>query len=171
MQKIITGKAFVYGSNVDTDQIYPGRYLELTNPDEIGRHAMEGVDPRLVREFEPGDLIIAARNFGCGSSREQAVIALKALGVGAILGESFGRIFYRNGINLGIPLLICDGIARIVHRGDRLTVDMGTGSIQNIDTGATAQAEPISDYVLHILESGGIKELVKKQIASQSPAH
>lgn len=163
MQKVLTGKAFVYGPNIDTDQIYPGRFLDLTDPDQVGKHALEGADPNFVKEVQPGDLIVASTNFGCGSSREHAAVTLKAAGVGAILADSFGRIFYRNVINLGVPLIVCPGISAIVKRGDQLTVDMTTGKVTNETTGATAQAQPLSDYVMNILDSGGIKPLIKKQ--------
>lgn len=163
MQKVLTGKAFVYGPNIDTDQIYPGRFLDLTDPDQVGKHAMEGADPNFVKEVQSGDLIVASTNFGCGSSREHAAVTLKAVGVGAILADSFGRIFYRNVINLGVPLIVCSGINAIVKRGEQLTVDMTTGKVTNETTGATAQAQPLSDYVMNILDSGGIKPLIKKQ--------
>ena len=163
MQKVLKGKAFVYGSNIDTDQIYPGRFLDLTDPDQVGKHALEGADPNFVKEVQPGDLIVASTNFGCGSSREHAAVTLKAAGVGAILADSFGRIFYRNVINLGVPLIVCPGISEIVKRGDVLQVDMASGKVTNETTGATVQAQPLSDYVMNILESGGIKPLIKKQ--------
>lgn len=163
MQKILKGKAFVYGPNIDTDQIYPGRFLDLTDPDQVGKHALEGADPNFVKEVQPGDLIVASTNFGCGSSREHAAVTLKAAGVGAILADSFGRIFYRNAINLGVPLIVCPGISKIVKRGDVVTLDMTTGKVTNETTGATAQAQPLSDYVMNILDSGGIKPLIKKQ--------
>ena len=140
MQKVLKGKAFVYGANIDTDQIYPGRFLDLTEPDQIGKHALEGADPNFVKEVQPGDLIVASTNFGCGSSREHAAITLKSAGVGAILADSFGRIFYRNVINLGVPLIVCPGISKIVKRGDILTVDMTTGKVLNETTGASAEA-------------------------------
>jgi len=163
VQKVLKGKAFVYGPNIDTDQIYPGRFLDLTDPDQVGKHALEGADPNFVKEVQPGDLVVASTNFGCGSSREHAAVTLKAAGVGAILADSFGRIFYRNVINLGVPLIVCPGISEIVKRGDVLTVDMTTGKVTNETTGATAQAQPLSDYVMNILDSGGIKPLIKKQ--------
>ncbi len=163
MQKVLKGKAFVYGPNIDTDQIYPGRFLDLTDPDQVGKHALEGADPNFVKEVQPGDLIVASTNFGCGSSREHAAVTLKAAGVGAILADSFGRIFYRNVINLGVPLIVCPGISEIVKRGDVLQVDMASGKVTNETTGATVQAQPLSDYVMNILESGGIKPLIKKQ--------
>ena len=163
MQKVIRGKAFVFGANIDTDQIYPGRYLELTDPHEVAKHAMEGIDPGLVKEFQSGDIVIASTNFGCGSSREHAAVALKAVGIGAILADSFGRIFYRNAINLGIPLLVCPHIHELAKKGDMLKIDLSTGQVTNETTGATAQAQPLSDYVMMILESGGIKPLIKSQ--------
>jgi 3-isopropylmalate/(R)-2-methylmalate dehydratase small subunit len=161
--KIVRGKAFVYASNIDTDQIYPGRYLELTDPVEIGQHCLEGVDPGFRLTFQPGDIIVASTNFGCGSSREHAAIALKTVGVGAILAESFGRIFYRNAINLGIPLMVCKGIGSLVNNGDLLSVDILTGTVRNETTGTAIQGESLLGYALNIIESGGIKELIKNQ--------
>jgi len=167
MEKTIRGKAFILGANIDTDQIYPGRYLELTDPKEVGKHALEGADPNFVKESKPGDIIVASTNFGCGSSREQAAITLKAVGVGAILADSFARIFYRNAINLGIPLLVCPKIHDLVKKGDTLKVNLATGEVVNESTGAQAQAQPLSDYVMKILESGGIKPLIRKQIGAE----
>lgn len=163
MEKTVTGKVFAYGANIDTDQIYPGRYLDLTDPEDVGKHAMEGVDPYLVKEFKPGDIIVATTNFGCGSSREHAVVTLKAVGVGAILAESFGRIFYRNAINLGIPVLVCPQAAAMAKRGDTLTVDIESGTVVNQTSGATFRAQPLSEYIMNILASGGIKPLIKAQ--------
>lgn len=163
MNKKIRGRAFVFGPNIDTDQIYPGRYLELTDPADVGKHAMEGADPSFVKEFMPGDIIVAATNFGCGSSREHAAVTLKAVEAGVILAESFGRIFYRNAVNLGIPVLVCPGIRKIVNKGDILQVDLETGRLVNETAGISAQAQPLSEYVMKILESGGIKPLIRSQ--------
>ncbi len=163
MNKKIRGRAFVFGPNIDTDQIYPGRYLELTDPADVGNHAMEGADPSFVKEFMPGDIIVAATNFGCGSSREHAAVTLKAVEAGVILAESFGRIFYRNTVNLGIPVLVCPGIRKIVNKGDILQVDLETGRLVNETAGISAQAQPLSEYVMKILESGGIKPLIRSQ--------
>ena len=168
MEKIAKGKVFIFGANIDTDQIYPGRYLELTDPKEVGKHALEGADPNLVKEFKPGDIIVASTNFGCGSSREQAAITLKAIEVGAILADSFARIFYRNAINLGIPLLVCPKIHDRVKKGDTLRVNLITGEMVNESTGAKTQAQPLSDYVMKILESGGIKPMIRKQIGADA---
>ena len=160
----ITGRAFVYGANIDTDQIYPGRYLEMTDAADVAKHAMEGADPSFMDEFSTGDIIVASTNFGCGSSREHAAVALKAVGVGAVIAESFGRIFYRNAINLGIPLITCKGTQSIARRGDTIRADLVTGEITNERTGQSVQAEPFSEYTMTILEHGGIKPLVKKQL-------
>jgi 3-isopropylmalate/(R)-2-methylmalate dehydratase small subunit len=163
MEGVIKGKAFVYGANIDTDQIYPGGYLDLTDPGLVAKHAMERVDPDFVNEVKSGDMIVAGTNFGCGSSREHAAVTLKASGIAAVLAESFARIFYRNAINLGLPLLVCPGIANLVKRGDLLSVDMVTGRVVNRSSGATATAQPISEYVMAILENGGVKPMIRKQ--------
>lgn len=168
--KIIIGRAFVFGANIDTDQIYPGRYLELTDAEDLAKHAMEGADPSLVKEFKPGDLIIGSTNFGCGSSREHAAVTLKAIGVGTVIADSYARIFYRNAINLGIPLIICKGFSAMVKKGDEVRVEFGTGLITNVTTGTAAQAEPFSDYTLNILSSGGIKPLIKQQMDQRQQA-
>jgi 3-isopropylmalate/(R)-2-methylmalate dehydratase small subunit len=163
MNTIISGRAFVFGSNIDTDQIYPGRYLDLTDPEDVGKHAMEGADPDFVKQVQSGDLIVAATNFGCGSSREHAAVTLKAAGVSCVVAASFARIFYRNAINPGIPLLVCAGVHKKVKPGDRLTVDLTAGKVANETTGTILQAEPLSEYVMTILESGGIKPLIRQK--------
>ena len=163
MNGLIKGRAFVYGANIDTDQIYPGGYLDLTDAERVAEHAMERVDPDFVKEVKPGDIIVAAANFGCGSSREHAAVALKASGIAVVLAESFARIFYRNAINLGLPLLVCRGIAALVTRGDMLSVDLAAGKVVNQTTGASSMAQPLSEYVMTILESGGIKPMIRKQ--------
>lgn len=164
MTRNIEGKAFVFGSNIDTDQIYPGSYLALTDPPAVGQHAMEGADPEFSKLVQTGDIIIAGANFGCGSSREHAVITLKSIGVGAILAESFGRIFYRNGINLGLPLLVVPCLSTKVKQGDRLLVDIKTGVIVNKTSGEAILGAHISEYMFNILESGGIKNLIREQM-------
>lgn len=166
MKKVIKGNAYVFGNNLDTDQIYPGQYLELVEARDIARHAMEGVDPNFAKAFKLGDIIVGGTNFGCGSSREHAAIALQALGAGVILAESFARIFYRNAINLGLPLLVSPTISSQVSSGDMLIVDLAKGVVQNQSTGTELRVEPMSEYVFDILESGGIKPLVRKQLAS-----
>ena len=166
MKESVKGRAFIFGHNLDTDQIYPRRYLELTDAEDVGQHAMESVDPEFVKKFKAGDIIVAGRNFGCGSSREQAAYALKVRKVGAILAESFARIFYRNAINLGLPVLICPKISQQVTGGDLLTVDFVSGKGVNKRTGLIFQAEPLSRYAIKIIESGGIAALIKKEYES-----
>jgi len=165
MKTTLEGNAFTFGKNLDTDQIYPGQYLELATVEDIKLHALEGADRGFVKKFKPGDIIVAGTNFGCGSSREHAAIALKAVGTSVILAESFARIFYRNAINLGLPLLVCPGITDHVTTGDILKIDLKDGVVHNQSTGAELKVQPMSGYVLEILEAGGIKPLVKKQLA------
>lgn len=168
MKTTIEGTAFIFGKNLDTDQIYPGQYLELAQVADIKQHALEGADPDFVNKFKPGDMIVAGSNFGCGSSREHAAIAIKAVGASVVLAESFARIFYRNSINLGLPLLVSPGITKHVSPGDTLKIDLKEGVVQNQTTGAELKVQPMSDYVFDIIESGGIKPLVKKQLAQSN---
>lgn len=167
MNNVMKGRAFVFGSNLDTDQIYPGRYLELTDEEDIRRHAMEGADPDFVDKFQTGDFIVGGRNFGCGSSREHAAAALKAVGAGAILAESFARIFYRNAINLGFPVLICPGISDHAADGDVLTLNLATGEVVNETRQVTLKAEPPSDYMMKILAGGGIVPLIRQEMSGE----
>ncbi|QKF66544.1 homoaconitase / isopropylmalate isomerase, small subunit [Arcobacter venerupis] len=163
MQKQIKGKVFLFGKNVDTDQIYPGRFVQYTDVNDIVKYAMHGADEEFVNKVSKGDIIVAGTNFGCGSSREHAAITLKAVGIGVILAESFGRIFYRNAINLGLPVIICPKISDLVQNAEILEVDLEKGVVLN-ENGKVAMIEPMSEYVLNILENGGIKELIKKQL-------
>lgn len=167
MQTIIEGKVFVFGANIDTDQIYPGRFLDITDPVEVGKYAMHGADPGFVKNFQKGDIIVASTNFGCGSSREHAVITLKSAGVGAIVADSYGRIFYRNAINLGIPVIVCKDIYKHVKLGDTLVVNIVDGTVINKTTGEQIKTEPFSEYTMSILSNGGIKSLVKKQMENK----
>ncbi|MGD9358249.1 MAG: 3-isopropylmalate dehydratase [Desulfobacterales bacterium] len=164
MKITLEGNVFTFGKNMDTDQIYPGQYLELAQVEDIKQHALEGADPDFVKKFKAGDIIVAGANFGCGSSREHAAIALKAVGTSVILAESFARIFYRNGINLGLPLLVSPGITDHVTTGDTLKIDLKEGVVYNQAIGAELKVQPMSGYVFEILEAGGIKPLVKKQL-------
>ena len=166
MHKTMQAKAHVLGKNIDTDQILPGRYLELTKPEEIASHCLEGADNAFAKNVRAGDLVVAGTNFGCGSSREHAAIALIHAGVGAVLAESFARIFYRNAINLALPLMVCPNIGDMVHNGDTVRVNFESGLIENVTTGRRMAGERISDYAMHILESGGIKPLFLKKTAA-----
>ncbi len=157
----ITGAAHVFGDNVDTDQIYPGQYLDVTDHAEMATHAMQGASDRFAREFRDGDVIVAGRNFGCGSSRENAAIALLSRGVSCVAAKSFARIFYRNAINIGLPLVVCPEADQVAFHGDTLLIDLEAGTVRNQKTGVTATLEPISEYALKILDAGGIKPLMR----------
>lgn len=154
----IKGKAIIFGKNIDTDQIYPGRYLELVKYEDVAKHAMEGADPEFFRRFVKGDIIVADKNFGCGSSREHAVITLKTAGVGAVIAPSFARIFYRNAINLGLPLVSCKDIIDFAAEGNELQLDLNAGLIKNITKGTEIQADPLPEFILDMIEQGGIKQ-------------
>ena len=163
MEKIVTGKAHVFGDNIDTDQIYPGRFVEFTDPQEIKKYVMIGARANFLETFERGDIVVGGINFGCGSSREHAVITLKTAGVGAVIAKSFARIFYRNAFNLGLPLIYCPDIDKVAAEGEELTVDIEKGTVTNNVTGVQVKMDPISDYALELLEAGGIKNLIREQ--------
>ncbi|MDR3361636.1 MAG: 3-isopropylmalate dehydratase small subunit [Desulfovibrio sp.] len=162
--KPLRGRVFLFGKNIDTDQIYPGRFVELTDVPDVAKHAMEGADPTFASSCKPGDFIVADSNFGCGSSREHAAITLKAVAVGAVVAPSFGRIFYRNGINLGLPLLVCPDLHTKVQTGDTIAIDVKSGEITDAAGKVIARAEIVTEYMMHILENGGIKPLLQKQL-------
>ena len=163
LERNIKRRVYLFGDHVDTDQIYPGRYLEITKTEEIALHAMEGIENNFYERFDKGSIIAAGRNFGLGSSREHAAIALISLGVSLVIARSFGRIFYRNCINLGLPLMICSDITGHCKEGNLLDVDLKTGMIMNLATNEKFMGEVFSDYVLKILDAGGIKPLLKQK--------
>ena len=156
----IKGRTWNYGDDVNTDYIVPGIYLELTDPVEIGKHAMEGIDPEFSRKVRRGDVVVGGRNFGLGSSREHAPIALKAAGVGAVVAESFARIYYRNSFNLGLPALECPGVSRIVKTGDAVEIDLEAGTIRVNDAEAV-KIKPVPEFMQSILDAGGLREYIK----------
>jgi 3-isopropylmalate/(R)-2-methylmalate dehydratase small subunit len=164
---IVKAKAVRLGDHVDTDVILPGKYLALTDPAELKEHAMEGLSPGFASKFADGAVIVAGENFGQGSSREHAAIALKAAAVKCVVAESFARIFYRNAINIGLPAVECPGILTKVSDGDQVSVDLETGQIRNLTTGTTATAEPIPLHLMQVLNDGGIIEHLKKKRARQ----
>lgn len=161
MENIIKGKSHVLGPNIDTDQIYPGRYLELVDPDEIKTHCLEGVHKDFYKKINKGDIIIAGTNFGCGSSREHAAITLKEAGISMVIAESFARIFYRNAINLALPVIISENISKKVRNNDMLKVDLKDGLIVNETTGEEIKSEKMADFFLEIIQAGGVKNLNK----------
>jgi 3-isopropylmalate dehydratase small subunit len=160
--KDLRGRAFVFGDNVDTDRIYPGRYLELTEHREIAGHAMEGVDPSFAGRVEPGDVVMAGANFGCGSSREHAVITLKVAGVGAVVARSFARIFYRNAVNQGLPVVeVPDLEPSDIEPGREVTVDLEAGTLNH--TGRVWRFNPLPASVIEIIEAGGVFRLYRRR--------
>ena len=163
MDTKITGKIIVVGDNIDTDQIYPGCYLALTDPSEIGSHCLEGVSREIAPSFPQGGIVVAGRNFGCGSSREHAPIALLAMGARAVLADSFARIFFRNAVNLGLLPVICKGISTHVSAGQTLTLDLDQGTVTVAETGEIFPCEQLGEQAMRILEAGGIKPLMRSR--------
>ncbi len=158
---ILRGRVWKFGDNVSTDHITPGRYFHLrSNIEELAKHIMEDADPNFMNKFRPGDLIAAGRNFGCGSSREHAPLALKVAGVSAVLAKSFARIFFRNAINVGLPVLIVDTDG--INEGDYLEVDLLRGIVRDVTKNLELRAKPLPDFTLKILECGGLVEYIKK---------
>lgn len=153
---IVSGRALKFGDNIDTDVILPGKYLVLTDPVELAKHAMEGISPHFASKSQNGSILVAGRNFGQGSSREQAPVALKAAGVKCVLADSFARIFYRNAINIGLPVLECPMVSSRVEEGDEISVNLEEGSIRNITQGVGLTAARTPDFILAILRDGGI---------------
>lgn len=149
----IQGKVWKFGDNIDTDVIIPGRYLRTFSLDELAAHVMEGIDPDFAKNVRPGDIIVAGQNFGCGSSREQAPVALKHAGISAIIAKSFARIFYRNAINIGLPVIVAEIKA---SSGDILELDLERGTIVNLNTEETFKIEPFKRFLLDILKKGGL---------------
>jgi 3-isopropylmalate/(R)-2-methylmalate dehydratase small subunit len=160
------GRVFAYGDNVDTDVIIPARYLNTTDPAELASHCMEDIDASFVSSVRRGDLIVAGRNFGCGSSREHAPIAIKASGVACVVASSFARIFYRNAINIGLPILELAGAEKLAKKGDEMRVDLASGAVENLTTGAKAQGKGFPPFMQGIMRSGGLIEYVKARMAS-----
>jgi 3-isopropylmalate/(R)-2-methylmalate dehydratase small subunit len=159
----ITGKVIKFGDNVDTDVILPGPYLVHTDPYELAKHAMEGLDPKFPQKAAEGIIVVGAKNFGCGSSREQAPIALKYSGVKCVLAESFARIFYRNAITIGLPVLVCAEISKKVKEGDILTVNLQTGKIEDLTNGSILQATKLPEFIMEILEDEGLINHLKRR--------
>ena len=150
------GKVFKYGDNVDTDVIIPARYLNSFDPQELASHAMVDIDPEFVHKVQPGDLIVANKNFGCGSSREHAPIAIKASGIDCVIAKTFARIFYRNAINIGLPILECPEASEGIDAGDKVSIDFDTGVITNETKGETYQAHPFPEFIKDIMAKGGL---------------
>ena len=159
-----TGTAHRYGRDINTDVIIPARYLNTSVPEELAKHCMEDLDAEFVSKMEFGDILVAEENFGCGSSREHAPIAIKAAGVSVVIAKSFARIFYRNAINTGLPIMESPEAVDGIRDGDRVSVDVDTGVISNETTGATYRAQPFPPFIKEIIERGGLIESVKEKI-------
>ena len=157
------GRVWKYGDNVDTDVIIPARYLNRSDPNELAGHCMEDIDPSFVLKVRSGDIIVAGKNFGCGSSREHAPLALKAAGISCIVASSFARIFFRNAINIGLPILECEQAAAEIAAEENIEIDFATGTIRNLTTRKTYRAEPFPKFIQEIIRDGGLIESLKKQ--------
>jgi len=153
---IVRGKAFKYGDNVDTDVIIPARYLNIADAAELASHAMEDLDAGFVSAVKPGDIIVAGRNFGCGSSREHAPRVLKDKGISCIIAPSFARIFYRNAINIGLPIMECEEAVCGIAAGDEVAIDFASGRINDLTTGKTFESSPFPEFIQHIIDQGGL---------------
>jgi 3-isopropylmalate/(R)-2-methylmalate dehydratase small subunit len=162
----IKGKAIKFGDNVDTDVILAGPYLVHTDPNELAKHAMEGLDPKFAERASKGVIVVGGKNFGCGSSREQAPIALNYAGVKCVLAESFARIFYRNSITIGLPVMVCTGVSGMVKEGDMLVVDLQSGKVEDKTKGSVLEATRLPEFIMEILDDGGLIEHLKRRIES-----
>ena len=156
------GTVFKYPDNVDTDVIIPARYLNTPNAQELAKHCMEDIDADYVNKVQPGDVMVAGWNFGCGSSREHAPLVIKTCGTGCVIAKSFARIFYRNAINIGLPILECEAAAEEIQPGDQVSVDFDTGIITDHTTGKQWQAEPFPEFIQNIIKKGGLLASLKE---------
>ncbi len=163
----IKGKVHKYGANVDTDAIIPARYLNVSEPKELAKHCMEDIDKDFVKKVKKGDIIMATTNFGCGSSREHAPICIKASGVSCVIAASFARIFFRNAINIGLPLLECAEAVESTDAGDNLEVDLAKGRIKNLSQKKEFFAEPYLEFMAQLISVGGLIEHTKKRLANR----
>jgi len=160
----LKGKVHKYGANIDTDAIIPARYLNISEPEELAQHCMEDIDAEFLSRAESGDIIMADTNFGCGSSREHAPVAIRAAGISCVIAKSFARIFFRNAINIGLPLLECSEAVDSAEAADVLEVDLGTGKIKNITRDKTFVAESYPDFMMGIINAGGLVEYTRKKL-------
>jgi len=159
----IQGKVWLFGDDIDTDQIYPGKYLPLTDKKEMAGHAMEGAEGGMtfIEQAQPGDILVAGKNFGCGSSREHAVVAIKGIGVSVVIARSFARIFRRNAVNIGLPILQSEAVDRL-QNGDRVEIDLDAGIIRNMKTNTEINAKAVSELEMSIMKAGGLLAYLKQ---------
>ncbi len=163
---MLKGKVHKYGADVNTDVIIPARYLNIYDPAELAKHCMEDIDEDFIKRVEPGDIVVATTNFGCGSSREHAPMALKAAGISCVIARSFARIFFRNAINIGLPLLESDEAVDNTEAGDIVEIDLSRGAIKNVTKNLTFTDSPYPDFMAEIIASGGLIEYTKKRLTS-----
>ena len=163
----MTGKVHKYGANVDTDAIIPARYLNISDPAGLAKHCMEGIDTQFVQMVRSGDIVVAETNFGCGSSREHAPLAIKASGISCVIARSFARIFFRNSINIGLPILECDEAVEGTQPGDILEVELETGAIKNVTRGRVFQAKPYPEFMLELIAAGGLIEHTRRRLKAK----
>jgi len=168
---LLKGRAWKFGDDVDTDVIIPARYLNISDPAELARHCMEDADPEFSSRVKRGDIIVAGKNFGCGSSREHAPLAIKSAGVGCVIAPSFARIFYRNAFNIGLPIFESAEAAQNIEAGDIVEVDVEKGIIRNITRNETYTSMPVPDFMRRIIEAGGLINYVKEKVAGMQPGH
>jgi 3-isopropylmalate/(R)-2-methylmalate dehydratase small subunit len=161
----LRGRAWTFGRDIDTDLIIPARYLNMKTAAELAQHVMEDADANFAAKVKPGDIVVAKENFGCGSSREHAPIALKGAGVSVVIAKSFARIFYRNSFNTGLPILVAPEAVDGISQGDELTVDLATGEIADLTTGARYQAQPLPPFMRELVDAGGLLQYLKNRIA------
>ncbi len=161
---IVSGKVWKFGDNIDTDVIIPARYLVTTDAKELARHCMETIDPSFARRVQPGDILVGGKNFGCGSSREHAPVAIKGVGISCVIAKTFARIFFRNSVNIGLPILECPEAVDGIQPGETLTMDTATGIITNTGTGKTYRAEPFPEFMQEIIAAGGLMNYVARQV-------
>ena len=164
---MLKGKVHKYGADVNTDAIIPARYLSLSEPAELAEHCMEDIDEDFLKRVQTGDMMVATTNFGCGSSREHAPLAIKASGISCIIAKSFARIFFRNAINIGMPLLECEEAVDKTEAGDILEVDLSSGEIRNLTNGLVFTAKPYPDFMAELISAGGLIEYTKKRLANR----
>ena len=164
---MLKGKAHKYGANIDTDAIIPARYLNLSESDELAAHCMEDFDQEFLNRVQPGDIIVATTNFGCGSSREHAPLALKASGISCVIARSFARIFFRNAINIGLPLLECEEAVDNIEAGNIVEVELSSGNIKNLTSGREFTARPYPDFMAELIAAGGLIEHTKQILAGR----
>ena len=164
MEKKIKGRVWKFGDDIDTDIIIPGRYLVLRGEKELAEHVMEGIDPEFSNNVQKGDVILAGKNFGCGSSREHAPIAIKGAGISAVVAESFARIFYRNAINVGLTLVESKNISRKISQGDEIEINLGKGVLKDLNTGEEFEVKNLPEFMLNILNKGGLIPYLKENL-------